>query len=236
MQPDEIVKRFMDEFGDETKAITPAERKSAQRFIRATVKINPKSLDKPLDDLYADFTVLGKAIAGNELGTDVVTNWAKWKPGNASAAELLKPEGALKELLKQKNIVIKGVSRTKLDAVGSRLAEGLARGDSSEKMARDIRDIVASPRHALAIAQTEGARAQVMASRIDYENAGVKKFEWITADPCELCSDIEEEARGGVPFGYEFTLGDGITEPPAHPECRCDIVPVIESAFEPNED
>lgn len=232
---DALAKQWIAENPDESqKAVTPASRKKAIKFVKANLKINKKALVKSFDSTYADSVVLGRAIAQSNLDPSFVVDWSKWKPGNRSASALLDAKGALKQILKERDITISGVWRTKVDRVGSILAEGLDKGWSYDKMAREINLEIKSPRHALAIAKTEGARAQVIASRQSYQDAGVTKFEWVTADPCELCSDCEEEARGGVPFGYEFTLGDGITEPPAHPECRCDILPVIESAFEPD--
>lgn len=228
----EFAKEFAKE--DSDKTVTPKDRKAAVRFVQTKIKVDKKSLDAAFTTTYADAVVLGRDIAGTTMGTEVVANWDKWKAGNRAASALLKPEGALKQMLKEKNILVSKVWRTKIDRVGSILADGLDRGLGVDALARLINDEIGDARHALAIAWTETARAQTIASRMAYQDAGIEMFEWITADPCPLCEDIEEESKGGVPFGYVFTQGDGITEPPAHPECRCDIIPVVDSAFKPD--
>lgn len=54
---------------------------------------------------------------------------------------------------------------------------------------------------------------------------GVEQIRWV-ADPdaCEICKKNAEASP--LPIGSEFPSGD--TEPPAHPRCRCNLVPADE--------
>lgn len=218
--PEELNSLFTSE-----KAVKPSSRAKVIKWAQASIKTDPAFVESALNKTYADFTILGTTAAQNALGMEVVTNWNTWKPGNSAAAALLEPKGSLAKLLKQADVVAKGVLSTKTDRIGSIIAEGLANGDSGDTIARALREVIDNPRQALAIANTEGARATVLAARDEYRDAGVELFEWITADPCDECENNEVESEGGVPFG--FTFNSGVQYPPAHPECRCDIVPVI---------
>jgi hypothetical protein len=55
------------------------------------------------------------------------------------------------------------------------------------------------------------------------QDSGVAMMQWI-ADPgaCQICQDLAESDP--VPVDGEFQ--DGITCPPMHPRCRCNVVPV----------
>lgn len=207
-------------------------RQEAIKFLRTILTTDGAGLTGALKKTYGDFAALGKASADEMLGNGKVTNWDTWKPGNGAAAALLEPKGALKQILADREIKlrVKGITNTKIDQIGTALAEGLSRGDNVTMIAKAINEVIGSPTHALLIANTEGARAMVAASTDRYEEAGVSKFEWIVSDPCDICESNEAESRGGVPFGHIFN--DGSEYPPAHPNCRCDIVPVVDSAFD----
>lgn len=72
-------------------------------------------------------------------------------------------------------------------------------------------------------------RAHSQGALIGYEQAaanGVKVMKgWSTSgdNPCQDCQDNEDE--GSIPLGQDFQSGDDA--PPAHPNCRCVIVPVV---------
>lgn len=223
-------------FAAEEKAVTPSQRRSVIKFAAERIKFDSTPIKEALKQTYGGFGALGEAIASDRLGMTVVTDWAKWKPGNTAAADVIRADGPLKALVREEPLksLVKEISKTRIDRIGSKMADGLERGLSSREIARMIEGEVRSSGYALIIAQTEGARAQVEASRASYEEAGVKEFEWSTSDPCVICEDIEIEAAGGVPFGFEFN--DGTQYPPAHPNCRCDILPVVDSAFSNEEE
>jgi hypothetical protein len=50
----------------------------------------------------------------------------------------------------------------------------------------------------------------------------VESVEWLVTEPCELCAPNADKV---VPLGKGFPTGH--LHPPAHPNCRCAIAPVI---------
>ena len=73
------------------------------------------------------------------------------------------------------------------------------------------------------------ARAVSVATVEAYKDFGVEQYEWLSLDPCEVCS--ENSDAGPIAMGEEFPSGD--TEPPAHPNCRCTVLPVIPDGGSP---
>jgi hypothetical protein len=55
-----------------------------------------------------------------------------------------------------------------------------------------------------------------------YKDANLEKMEWNVSDPCPKCA---QNAGVEVPIGTSFPSGN--TQPPAHPHCRCVLLPVI---------
>jgi SPP1 gp7 family putative phage head morphogenesis protein len=93
-------------------------------------------------------------------------------------------------------------------------------------------EIAASPgfsaAQAATIARTEVITANNRGNFDAYEASGVvAQVEWLTAGDDlveEICQDNEDAAP--VPLGEAFPSGDD--SPPAHPNCRCALVPVVE--------
>jgi len=173
-------------------------------------------------------------------------DWSTWKPGHRAAAQLVKPSGALKALMNSRDATIEGITRTTLDRIGTQLAYALQRGltassvsgniadilgkPSAERAAYlaqqsnvTIKDIVNDPERALLIANTEMTRAVSVANRETYLDSGVELVEWIVSDPCDEC-ELNNSASP-LPIDEEFPSGD--TEPPAHPNCVCDLSPYV---------
>ena len=111
--------------------------------------------------------------------------------------------------------------------IGTILAAGLKEGvtpsDMAKQMQWEIDDLLDDPERALTIAQTETSRAVSIASRELYEESGVELVEWLVADPCDLCQENADVS----PIGIGDTFPSGDTEPPAHPNCVCDIAPYV---------
>jgi hypothetical protein len=55
-----------------------------------------------------------------------------------------------------------------------------------------------------------------------YKDAGLQKMEWAVSDPCDVCAKNDGQV---IVIGQTFASGD--TQPPAHPHCRCVLLPVI---------
>ena len=99
------------------------------------------------------------------------------------------------------------------------VGQALQDGWSNQKLADALADAWSfSPDRAEVIARTETAFADVQGNVALYREAGVESLEWLAADtePCDEC-----EALDGKPVGLDGEL------PPLHPNCRCDVVPVL---------
>lgn len=117
------------------------------------------------------------------------------------------------------------------DMIRDLIADGLDENIGVDEIAKNIMEATAfSEERAELIANTEIARVNSEASLESYrgarDEAGVKvKKEWLLApDPCPICEANNEQ--GAIDLDDNFQSGDAT--PPAHPNCRCSVSPVVE--------
>jgi len=205
----------------------------------ASIHIRPdsKEMFNALQTIYVDSYTLGQDIAMSaivkakinkaptkaDLQRAMGINWDTWKPGNRAAANLLKPSRGLSNLLETRGVTIQGINRTTLDRIGTILARALAKGETPASVREELEDLLDDSDRALTIAQTEMSSAVSIASRELYQESGAELVEWIVADPCDLCQENADVS----PIGIDDTFPSGDTEPPAHPNCVCDIAPYV---------
>jgi hypothetical protein len=216
----------------------------ARQWARTNVRLDSEPLMTALRTLYLESYLLGEDIAMNsiakakinkaptkqQLQRAVGINWDNWKAGNRAAALLVNKPRGLSTLLDNRGVTIQGINRTTLDRIGTRLANALAQGLPPSEV--DLSDFFDDSERALAIAQTEMSRAVATASRQLYEESGVELVEWIVADPCDLCQENADVS----PIRIDDTFPSGDTEPPAHPNCVCDISPYVVDTRDIGED
>lgn len=198
--------------------------------------VNKKPLQYALSRLYADGYTLGTKVAKTRLTglkkdaktqpiTTGIIDWSTWKPGNESAAALVRPKGGLESLLATRKITVTDeIVHTKLDRIGTALSKGLEKGYTAKETAKMIDTIINDPQHALVIAQTEMSRAMSVAARDSYEKANIEQVEWLVAEGCDDC----QENADASPIGIDDTFPSGDAEPPAHPNCMCALAPYFE--------
>jgi hypothetical protein len=216
----------------------------ARQWARTNVRFNSEPLMTAFRTLYAESYLLGEDIAMNsiakakinkaptkqQLQRAVGINWDNWKAGNRAASLLVSKPRGLSTLLDSRGVTIQGINRTTMDRIGTRLATALAEGLPPSEV--DLSDFFDDSERALAIAQTEMSRAVATASRQLYEESGVELVEWIVADPCDLCQENADVS----PIRIDDTFPSGDTEPPAHPNCVCDISPYVVDTRDIGED
>jgi len=216
----------------------------ARQWARTNVRLDSEPLMNAFRTLYLESYLLGEDIAMNsiakakinkaptkqQLQRAVGINWDNWKAGNRAAALLVNKPRGLSTLLDNRGVAIQGINRTTLDRIGTRLANALAQGLPPSEV--DLSDFFDDSERALAIAQTEMSRAVATASRQLYEESGVELVEWIVADPCDLCQENADVS----PIRIDDTFPSGDTEPPAHPNCVCDISPYVVDTRDIGED
>lgn len=237
-----------------TKEVTSQQ---ARDWARVNVHLKDSDLRKALTFLYAEGYLLGEDIAKqslakvalnkaapslNDLRNALAIDWKKWSPGNRAAAALLNPPNGLKKLLRERDITVRGLGDTTISRIGTILAQGLKEGATPSSLAPAIEDLLSPLRNriasqlnadvekmmsdserALMIAQTEMSRAVSVANREMYQDSGVELVEWLVADPCDECQENADVS----PIGIDETFPSGDTEPPAHPNCVCDLAPYM---------
>lgn len=143
---------------------------------------------------------------------------------------------------------LEGITNTMNQQISRELADGFSRGVSPTEMARNITDRVnkVGKHRATLLARTETIRAHSEATLNRYEEMGTEAVtvsaEWLTAGDrrvCPICATLEgnvytiEEARSET-FSYSASeseapslSGNYPVQPPAHPQCRCSLTPVV---------
>lgn len=112
------------------------------------------------------------------------------------------------------------------DMLRADVAQAIEEGWSNDKLAEQLAGNYAfSDERADTIARTETAYADVQGNLIAYNESGVVEGkEWITGAGC--CDDCDELDGEVVALGDDFPNGAG-DAPPYHPNCRCDLLPVL---------
>lgn len=119
------------------------------------------------------------------------------------------------------------INATTQRMVGQSVSRWIENGEPLQALIDDIAPVFGRGRAEL-IASTEVTRAYAEGNRIAYRESGVvTEWEWRTAADervCPVCGPLQGKRRrlDGEPFDI------GVDAPPAHPRCRCWVVPVIE--------
>jgi hypothetical protein len=213
------------------KTKNPAQdRARARAWAIMNVTPNMQALNTVMQRLLAEGYATGELFADEQLriarelkkADDAYIDWANWKPGDRAAALLLRPPDAFQRLLQSQGIALKDMSQTTVRDIGNAVADAIDLGMSAERSAKNIMRQVASPARALSIAITEQNRAISFATVERYKQGGLQQMEWEVSDPCDKCA---QNAGQVVQIGQPFKSND--TQPPAHPHCRCVLLPVI---------
>lgn len=200
-----------------------------------------------LDSQGLDFAAMGEILTGvwtdgylvgTQSAVSVVAgttvDWGEWAPGDTDAAnEVLGEQGGigLQAMLDQAGVTIRSIQGHRLDALAQALADALENGDSIDTLAATLRGVLDNPQWAYLVAQTEITRAVSIATQNTYRSNGISANYWATAADQRVCPVCDGDAAdGAVPVGQSFDSGD--TAPPAHPACRCALMPDVVSPDE----
>jgi SPP1 gp7 family putative phage head morphogenesis protein len=114
------------------------------------------------------------------------------------------------------------------DGIRSLVTQAEQEGWPNADLAKQLQGAYAfSKERASMIARTETAMADVNGNMAAYKASGqVAKKYWVTADDDAVSDDCQSNADAGkIHLDDDFPSGD--VAPPAHPNCRCDIIPVL---------
>ena len=191
---------------------------------------NTQALEDALRALYGDSLLQGAHDAAQAVGGAVPaalkdiasapssSYWNDWKPGYGQAAAQA-ADGGMRDMLDEAGIRIQGITDSATDRIGNLISEGLARGDSTQTVAKAVQGEIESPARAQVIADTEYARASTAAAVETYEAASIEQVEWMAES--DACPDCAANAAGSP-----YALGEAPT-PPEHPNCRCALAPIV---------
>lgn len=162
-------------------------------------------------------------------GTDMDLE-AMLSQANAKAVEWA--EGRAAELV----TAIDETTRDRLQDLTVRALEG---GWSNDELAAQIEDgDLFSEYRAEMIARTETAFADVQGNMAGWRETGVvESVQWIMAQD-EVCDDCQSLNGQVVPLDggiFQAESGETIDGPPLHPNCRCDVLPVLATATDSEE-
>lgn len=210
----------------------PQDRARARAWIMLNVGFNNDALYNAIMHSWAEAYVLGQDAAGEwirkaeqmQKSVDDDFDWANWKPGDRATALLVKPVGGFQRYLEQSGgaSYFKKFDKETIEMLGTSLADAIDAGLDAEAAALLMKNHVGSSGRALTIAITEQNRAMSFSTIQRYKEAELDKMEWHVSDPCDKCA---QNAGQVIEIGGTFKSGN--TQPPAHPHCRCVLLPVI---------
>ena len=117
---------------------------------------------------------------------------------------------------------MKGVTDAMRKEIMSELTDGMLNGEGAEQLQRRIRQVVDDIGIARArmIARTESMYAFNNSSKANYERYGIEKVQWLTSGLEGVCGECQDNGDHD-PFDIA-----SVPDIPAHPNCRCVLVPV----------
>lgn len=123
--------------------------------------------------------------------------------------------------------LVKGLEDSTRDMLQSSVVTALEEGWSNDRLASELMSAYAfSAERAMLIARTETAYADVAGNLEGWRASGaVAGKRWIVDpnNPCDLCDKL-----AGVEVDLDESFpGDGGDGPPLHPNCECDVVPIL---------
>jgi len=178
-----------------------------------------EDLSKTLDSVLSDTFKEGSNMARKQvedMGVKVAPDFSQEM--RVRAVKYAKKHGA--DLVKHIDSSIRKDMRSVLELA-------LKDGWSTDDFAKEIQKRYAfSNSRADTIARTEMAFADVEGNMAAYKKAGVEMKQWITAGD-DLVSEecAMNGAAGPIPMNANFP--SGAFQAPEHPNCRCDIIPII---------
>jgi len=205
------------------------DRTRARSWLILNVYLDDEPLRLAVTRAWKEAFILGDVAAQEWLrktrevnkADDIEVNWDNWKPGDVDTAINIKNFEAYLARINADSY-FKNFNKETVVNLGTALSDSIAAGLDAESAAVMIGRHVGSASRALTIAITEQNRAMSFSSIERYKEAGLQKMEWAVSDPCNICAKNDGQV---IQIGQSFASGD--QQPPAHPHCRCVLLPVI---------
>lgn len=225
-----------------TKAIT----KHVEAVVTESVVADAKSVVEKADEALNKkiLAILRKSWKpfNKFLSKEKTLNYLIWsgEKGGQAAADLMGVDGSFKlknsklvaQLEKRTTFLLDSMDETTLESVRVALVNGISKDLTISEIQTSIhakfQDEI-SPYRAEMITRTEFANAATVVSKETYTKNGVEQWQWIqpAGDDDDVCTENDGEI---VDIGDTFPSGDD--RPPAHPNCKCDVIPVLPKDFD----
>ena len=207
-------------------------------LIEELKNITSKIVDKELIEYYTRlFYKRGQQYADKQLRklgirleiTPIIRYASKVKAAVETNIDIydveITDEIVLNQLRSMQLDLVTGLSDDIKKKLAFELRDGLMKGEGIPKLQNRIRQVFeVSKSRAEMIARTESIRVFNTSAVRRYEQAGIRKWRWVTAldeRTCSICFPLN---------GRVYRIGEA--PPPAHPRCRCTVVPVIKEERE----
>jgi SPP1 gp7 family putative phage head morphogenesis protein len=208
-------KRLSKEIADKVgKAIKPSA--GVKRLVSELTFDELRDLAPDLADILEDMAAEGGAAALAQVIAEITED----QLGQVSSR-------AVDYAAERSAELITDIEESSRDMVRSTVARGVEEGWTNERIADELEGNYAfGSKRAETIARTETAYADIQGNLEGYRASGVVSGkEWIVAQD-EMCEDCE--GLNGIVVGLDEQFpDDGGDGPPLHPNCRCDILPVL---------
>lgn len=173
----------------------------------------------------ADYESLGKAVQPHlrEVAKDAAALGLEQVSASTHTSLTQANERAVRWAEQRAAELVTQVEETTRDGIRALVARALDEGWTNDELAQELLDSgVFAASRAETIARTEVAAADVQGNLIGWQESGVVSGkEWKTGGgPCDACDELDGTA---VALDDDFPDGD----PPLHPNCRCDVLPVL---------
>ena len=127
--------------------------------------------------------------------------------------------------------LVSDITETTCERLQTAVGDWLEAGEAFPALTERVQAIFDDPYRAKMIAATEATRAIAEGNTQAWAAADVPEREWRTAVDrlvCPLCGALHQQrAKLGEPFP------GGIANPPAHPNCRCMLAPIVKPERSP---
>lgn len=231
----EIIAQVLDAYSTEIR-LTPAEEDMVGRIIDRIDTEGWAELVEPTAAVLEAVTRDGQASALAQIGADELVSTDQM---NVLAEKYAEERAA--DLVGMRNIGSKelpewivnpdakwSITESTRNMVRADVAQAIEEGWSNDKLAETLEDNRGfSEDRAEMIARTETAFADVEGNMQAYRESGiVEGKEWVMGSEHDDDDECNENAAAGV-IGLDDDFPSGDDAPPSHPNCVCDVLPVV---------
>lgn len=192
----------------------------------------PTDIDDFLDPILRTFernlrtNVQGHLVTGYLKGSTQMVEWGRTATTDMPIYHEGPPmQQAINYAQKHTATLIKGMNGETKKQVRAIIGNAIEQKRGIPGLSRDLRNGIngMSKVRAGVIARTETANALESAFMDRAKDMKVTGKEWVVTDPCDICAANGD--AGVIPIKDPFPSGD--VRPPAHPNCRCALAPVM---------